>query len=513
MVAAEQAAGRSSLVWQGQVGAVLDAMPDPVAVFGARRDGAGEVVELEYLFINAAALRGLDRGREDFIGHGLLELFPSVRGSDLWARYMSLISSGEDAIIDVPWFAENGVLGSFTFSASRFGDGLIVTARDVTDRVLAEERLRYELDLNNAMLDIAGALIVVVDAEWRIVRFNRQSELLTGYREAEVVGRHYRFLIPPSERSDVAGNLESVSAGHPVSQVNHWLSKDGEQRLIRWSNAGLLGADGRHTYLIAIGIDITDQQRAEAEVAQRAAELEVANRELARSNTDLEQFAYIASHDLREPVRAVSMPLELIARRYKGRQLDETAEEYIDLAVDGSQRLQQMIDGLLVYSRVGRVEGAVEATDAGQAARQALTALEPILDETQAVVTVGALPVVLAEADQLARVFQELIGNAVTFVAPDVIPRVDVTAEQRARQARFTVTDNGIGIAPAHRERVFTMFKRLQPRDEHSGVGVGLALVKKIVERHGGQVGIEDASTGSGSRFWFTLPTPAEPDD
>jgi len=194
-----------------------------------------------------------------------------------------------------------------------------------------------------------------------------------------------------------------------------------------------------------------------------------------------------------------------MARRYQGR-LDEQADEFIGFAVDGCERMQSLIDGLLTFSRVGRLQGDLVPTSAEIAVRGVLTALGPTLADTGASVTVGPLPVVLAEPTQLSQVFQNLISNAVKFAAPGAVPRVSVSAERRAEQWRFSVTDNGIGVEPRHRDRVFGMFKRLHVAEEYPGTGIGLALVKKIVECHGGQVGIDDTETGTGSCVWFTLP-------
>ena len=245
----------------------------------------------------------------------------------------------------------------------------------------------------------------------------------------------------------------------------------------------------------------TWRRRLEAEIR-----LDKALADLARSNAELEQFAYAASHDLSEPLRAISGPISLLARRYKG-QLDADADTFIGFAVDGCDRMQTLIDGILALSRVGRLEGEIEPVDCNVVMRSVLRVLGPTIAETGATVTVDPLPVVRADSTQLAQVLQNLLTNAVKFMAPGVAPVISVGAEREANAWRLTVTDNGIGIDPRHRERIFGMFKRLHGRDEYPGTGIGLALVKKIVERHGGTVGVENAPSGTGTRFWFTLPT------
>jgi light-regulated signal transduction histidine kinase (bacteriophytochrome) len=242
--------------------------------------------------------------------------------------------------------------------------------------------------------------------------------------------------------------------------------------------------------------EMSERRRTE-KILQRRTE------DLASSNADLEQFAYVASHDLSEPLRAISGPIQLLARRYEG-QLDAEADEYIGFAVDGCQRMQAIINGLLAYSRVGRLEGNLAPVDCNLIVTAALSGLASVIDETDAEISVGQLPTVRADVIQLSLVFQNLISNGLKFMAPGVRPHVVVGAEQLGKAWRFTVTDNGIGIEPQHRERIFGMFKRLHGREDYAGTGIGLALVKKILERHGGTIGIDTRPEG-GSCFWFTL--------
>jgi len=285
----------------------------------------------------------------------------------------------------------------------------------------------------------------------------------------------------------------------------------------------VLGATGSIEYGIALFVDISERRRMEEalashvallelardELAQRAVELEQANSQLGRSNEELEQFAYVASHDLAEPLRAISGPISLLGRRYHD-QLDADADQFIDFAVDGCRRMQAMIDDLLAFSRAGRGEGQVEAVDCNLLLHSVTAALAPRIAETGAVVRFDPLPTVVAQPLQLGQVFQNLTSNALKFMAPGVIPEVAVSAERMKDEWRFCVTDNGVGIEPRHRERIFGMFKRLHTRAEYAGSGIGLALCKRIVERNGGRIGVEDAPVGAGTRFWFTLPAAQE---
>lgn len=229
---------------------------------------------------------------------------------------------------------------------------------------------------------------------------------------------------------------------------------------------------------------------------------------LARSNADLEQFAYVASHDLQEPLRMVSSYMQLFEKRYKGA-VDAQADKYIGYAVDGAKRMQALIAGLLEYSRIGRQEEPPAALDAGAALEQALTNLRSALEESGAVVTHDPLPRVVGNPAQITRVFQNLVGNGMKFRRPEAPPRIHVAAEVRARDALFTVRDNGIGIDPQYSDRVFVIFQRLHTRAEYPGTGIGLSVCKKVVERHGGRIWF-DSEPGAGTTFSFTLPLQQE---
>jgi len=226
--------------------------------------------------------------------------------------------------------------------------------------------------------------------------------------------------------------------------------------------------------------------------------------ELARSNRDLEQFAYVASHDLQEPLRKVASFCQLLEQRY-GDQLDERGRTYIDFAVDGSRRMQVLINGLLQFSRVGRTTDEWEDVDLGDAAARAVENLRPTIEDADAEVDLGPLPTVEGDQALLVALFQNLIGNSIKYRSEEP-PRIAVRSERDGDMWRITCADNGIGIEPRFREKVFVIFQRLHGRDEYSGTGIGLALCKKIVEFHGGTIEVEEAPEGGGTSISFTLP-------
>jgi signal transduction histidine kinase len=240
-----------------------------------------------------------------------------------------------------------------------------------------------------------------------------------------------------------------------------------------------------------------------AQIREAHALLDAQARDLERSNAELEQFAYVASHDLQEPLRKVASFCQLLEQRYKG-ELDERADQYIEFAVDGAKRMQQLINDLLAFSRVGRTPGALAPVDLGEALRRALGDLDAVMVESRAQVDAAELPTVDGELALLTLVFQNLIGNALKFRGVDP-PRVRIDVERNDGEWLISCSDNGIGIDPEYADRVFVIFQRLHTKDEYAGTGIGLAMCRKIVEYHGGRIWL-DTDAGSGTTFRFTLP-------
>jgi light-regulated signal transduction histidine kinase (bacteriophytochrome) len=301
----------------------------------------------------------------------------------------------------------------------------------------------------------------------------------------------------------------------------------------------VLASDGTIREWVGTCTDMTERREAEKEldrhrrhleelVAQRTGELEAANRQLqseigerqrvveelgraaldlARSNRDLEQFAYVASHDLQEPLRAVAGYIGLLQRRY-GESLDANAGEYIAGALDGARRMQSLIGDLLVYSRVGTRGKEPGSAEVEAVLNNTMENLRASIQESGAVITADPLPTVRADAVQLTQLFQNLLGNAIKFRS-DRPPQIHVGARREKGRWLFCVRDNGVGIDPQYHERIFLIFQRLHTRSRYPGTGIGLAICKKIVERHGGEIWLE-SQPGQGSTFYFTIPDRGE---
>ncbi|MFH0878074.1 MAG: ATP-binding protein [Lentisphaerota bacterium] len=298
--------------------------------------------------------------------------------------------------------------------------------------------------------------------------------------------------VHPDDRQATGEASAQLRAGRDVVGFeNRYRCKDGSYRWLLWNSTS--AADEQTTYSVAY--DVTKRKHNEAELERHV-------RELARSNADLEQFAYVASHDLQEPLRMVSSYTQLLAQRYEG-QLDDKAKKYIDYAVDGAVRMQRLINDLLIFSRVVTRGKPPAPTDANSVLGETIRNLRAAIEERQAIVTHDELPTVNVDASQLLQVFQNLIDNAITFCGMDA-PRVHVSAQDAGKEWIFSVRDNGIGIDPQYKDSIFIIFRRLHTRQEYPGTGIGLAVCKKVVERHGGRIWFE--SPGKGTTFFFTVP-------
>jgi PAS domain S-box-containing protein len=371
--------------------------------------------------------------------------------------------------------------------------GFSEISRDISERKETETKYR-------GLLEAAPDAMVVVNAGGEIVLLNVQAEKQFGYHRDELVGQKVKDIIPEgfAERL-IADDLRSVEdalaqqIGTGIELIGR--RKDGTEFPIEIMLSPLESAEGS---LVTAAIrDISERKRAEEHLVKTVAELK-------RSNDELGQFAYVASHDLQEPLRMVASFTQLLSKRYKGR-LDADADEFIAYAVDGSNRMQGLIQDLLTYSRAGAAGKTLNEISSENALNEALANLRATIQECSAVVTNDPLPAILADDTQLTQVFQNLVGNAIKYRSAEV-PRVHVSATKNGgKDWIFSVRDNGLGIDPQYFDRIFVLFQRLHGREEFKGTGIGLTICKKIVERLGGKIWVE-SQPKKGSTFFFTLP-------
>ncbi|MBI5163273.1 MAG: two-component sensor histidine kinase, partial [Magnetospirillum sp.] len=283
-----------------------------------------------------------------------------------------------------------------------------------------------------------------------------------------------------------------------------WVGIGADEALGQWRARALRTAALAVAGLAAMAVLLTLLAREFAGQRCARGQLEAVNRRLARSNADLEQFAYIASHDLKEPLRSIGSYVQLLQKRYQGR-LDADADAFIGYAVDGVRRMQAIIAELLAYSRVGIGDLTLAPVQSGAAVSAALGNLKVAIAEAQATVSVERpLPMVIGDQVLLISLFQNLIGNGIKYRRPDIRAAITVGCQDRGTEWAFYVADNGIGIEPEYHRQVFEVFKRLHPSDRYPGTGVGLAICQRVVERHGGRIWVE-STPGKGATLWFTL--------
>jgi PAS domain S-box-containing protein len=315
-----------------------------------------------------------------------------------------------------------------------------------------------------------------------------------GWEDDELESSPYLEFVHPDERDAAREVIAQMEAGgSTVEFLCRIRRKDGNWRHILWSGQG--APDDGCFYLV--GKDVTGRRRLEEELESRAERLE-------RINAELQDFAYIASHDLSEPLRMITSYLQLLQRRYEG-QLDQTADEFIHYAVDGADRMKALIDDLLQYSRVGSDAVQRVPVDADAVLGSVLRSLEGAILERGATVTHEQLGVVHGDSTQIGQLLQNLVANAIKFGRPDVPPEVRVERVPERDEWHVVVRDNGIGIEARHAERIFKMFGRLHGREEYEGTGIGLAICRRIADRHAGRIWVE-SNPGSGSAFHVSIP-------
>jgi PAS domain S-box-containing protein len=519
----------------------------PVPVYFKGLDG-------HYLGVNRAweEFYGISRG--DIVGLKVRDIYPGAPAvaerheamdAELWAH------PGTQRY-EIQFATRDGRLHHTVFYKATFAgvdgkvEGLIGTIIDVTERTQSEQGVAIEnavaryLGSSDSLGDaIRGIMQVMCErlgwacaARWSL---DESDNLLHCVETWSIEDSGVRTFLEASSRETFVPGTSGLIRRVLTSGQSVWLADVTEQPgFIRGplaKEAGLHGAfampvlvgdrvlgaieffsrEPRNPdkWLLQITVSVGRQigqlmARREAEAALRDAhdELEVKARELERSNEELQQFAYVASHDLQEPLRMVSSYTQLLGRRY-GDKLDGDAREFMEFIVDGAARMKQLIEDLLAYSRVGTRGREFSPTDSGAALAKALTNLHIAQESTGAVVTHDAMPSVVADASQLTQLFQNLLGNAMKFHGEQA-PRIHVGAETRNQVWVFTVKDNGIGLDTQYADRIFMMFQRLHNKTEYAGTGIGLAICKKIVERHGGRIWVE-SEPGQGSTFGFTI--------
>ena len=439
-------------------------------------------------------------------GAGWLDLVePSMRPR--MERYLGEILAGEhDFDQEYPIIRHDDGQQRWVFGlgeVERDGAGrpvrMVGTIQDITEQQQAQERMRSSEEKLRSLFDLAPLGIALSAMDGTILEANSAFLAISGHSLEQLRRLRHWDLVAAGPAGHEAEQMEMLrTQGRYGPCETQYLHGSGRRVPVVLNGVRVTDADG-NLAIWSIVEDITEREAAHRALCQKA-------EELSRSNEELEQFAYVASHDLREPLRMVSSYVDLLGRRYADR-LDDDAREFIAFAKDGATRMDRLVLDLLEYSRIGRITRPMVVVDLDMVFERVGRALQAKIaeGEAQVVMASSGLPDVLGDSEELWRLFQNLLGNAVKYRAPDRPPVVTVSAQRRGVFWEITVADNGIGIDPQYFERVFLIFQRLHKRGDYEGTGIGLAICKKIAERHGGRIWL-DSTPGEGSAFHVSLP-------
>jgi PAS domain S-box-containing protein len=439
---------------------------------------------------------------EEVVGKNFTDFTHPDEWGDLFRSYDSLLNA-PDACITGEWriCTKSGSWRTMEGTASNLlGEpticGVVINVRDITARKEAEESLRGTEERFRALIEEASDAVAILDTQGTVVYESPSVRRITGFEAEELVGDTILTSIHPDDAAKVADAFACALGrpGEPVPVELRYRHREGSWIWLEAVGRNLL--DNPHIQgVVANFRDITERKRVEQDLEHHAVDL-------ARSNAELQRFAHVASHDLKEPLRTVGSYVQLLARRYKGR-LDTDADEFIGYAVKGVERMYAVIDALLDHCRVSTLDSSLELVNCEGALGNALENLQETIKDNLAVVTYDPLPTVLGDQLQLSQVFQNLVGNAIKFAGEEP-PRVHISVEETEKEWVFTVHDNGIGIEQEYWERIFEFFQRLHVQEQYPGAGVGLALCRTIVERFGGRIWVE-SEPARGSNFRFTV--------
>lgn len=522
--------------------------------FSALKIAQNKCPEVPFIFISGTvgediAIEALKKGATDYVLKDRLSRFaPCVRRALLETEERNMRKRAEEALQKA--YSELEIrVQQRTAELSRANEDL---TKEISERRRVEEELRRSEERFRSLVQSLPDIVYRLDGNGHFIFINNSIRSL-GFNPDELLGNHFKSIIHPEDvnrvsRSAVLPQYEGRVTGPEKApklfderRTGKRMTRDLEVRLISKNGNGVMvGSVFSWGEIISIGLydrdvtredkvflgtvgiirDITERKRAEEalqkaygelelRVQERTAELIKINKELSVSNAELEQFVYVSSHDLQEPLRKIASYTQLLEERYKGK-LDGDADKFINYVVDGAVRMQTLIKDLLAYSRVGREELSLEQTNFNALMKQTLEDMEASIRESGAEVMHDPLPSLMANPSQINHLLQNLISNAIKFRSKEP-PRIHVSAEKKNGEWVFSIRDNGIGIEPQYAERIFIIFQKLHSRGEYPGNGIGLAVCKKIVERHGGRIWV-DSQIGCGAAFFFTIPENKTPE-
>jgi len=379
---------------------------------------------------------------------------------------------------------------------------IIGAIRDITERKKAQQQIADSERRYRQIVETSQEGIWLIDENNYTLFVNKKMCELLGYSYDEMVGRQNYDFKDPGERNNAAEQIERRKRGISETHETSYITKSGKRLWAYVSTNPIFDDEGAYKGALAMVTDISQRKQQEQLLKQHEEELEWKNKELEQKNRELEQFAYIASHDLQEPLRTVSSFAERLQKQYKDR-IDDMGRKYLFFIQQGTDRMKTLITDLLEYSRIGR-KRELKTVDCNEIINNVVADLHTAIHESKVEIERGNLPVVKGYTTEMKQLFQNLMANAIKFRKKEAAPKICINSRQIDGGWEFTVKDNGIGIPEEHKERIFIIFQRLHSRSEYEGSGIGLSHCKKIVELHGGKIWVK-SQPGEGSTFHFTI--------
>lgn len=477
---------------------IINSISDPVFVKDRQH---------RWILLNDAYCQFMGYSRDELLGKSDFDFFPENEAEVFWRKDEEVFISGDENINEEEFTDSDNnlhiVITKKTLYADISGEKYIVgLIRDITQIKEVQRALKEREEKYRELIENANSSILKIDKNGNITFFNEFAEKFFGFSKEEIIGKNVVGTIVPDIESSgrnlkklVYEILKNPEAYHYLENEN--ITKDGRRVWVSWANRPIYNERNELMGVLCVGTDITERKQIEKDRENLIIELE-------RSNDELRQFAYITSHDLQEPLRTIASFTQLLERRYKG-QLDKDADEYIEFIVEGSKRMKEMIQGLLEYSKIRKTEKGMKPVKTENVLEKAISNLVTSIEENNATITHDPLPEVVGNENQLIRLFQNLIGNAIKFRKKNVPPKIHISAVlDENNYYVFSIADNGIGMDLKFKDRIFEVFKRLHTIDQFEGTGIGLAISKRTIEKHGGEIWVE-SEYNKGSTFYFTL--------